>query len=467
MSEFSRRTFLSSTAAAGSTLLGSFPFAGELHAAPTGGEWDAIVVGAGVSGLSAAAELRRAGKKVLILEARDRIGGRMWTDRSSMSIPVERGCELIHGGPHVSTWQYVVAQRLETHMFTRYFRKVNASDPWQPRDIVAHYFFPRGKPSGLKLPLPAPPAGQTGADYLAGLGLPPENWPVNLHRLAIDAEPLYNQPASELVVTLEKCIRISDDPSLFEPVPFPDPGNPERDKGDYRVVGGYDQILKPISAGLDILLSAIVSQIDHGSNGVEVHAAGKTYRARRCIVTLPAGVLKAGKVTFNPPLPEARTSALREYRYLPVFKSILEFDHPVLSFGGMPTDQAAIYTHDPKSMWNASWGIAGFGGEIWVNWSTGDAARRLWALPEDQRFDASLEQVRLAAADQGLHYRKALIHDWKNDQFALGAYGYDEVAGITEPVGASLHFAGVHTHNVHSSHDSGIAAAQAVAASLR
>jgi hypothetical protein len=124
---------------------------------------------------------------------------------------------------------------------------------------------------------------------------------------------------------------------------------------------------------------------------------------------------------------------LRGFAYLPVFKSILEFDHQVLSFSGAPTDQAAIYTHDPKSMWNASWGTPGFVGEIWVNWSTGDAARRLWALPPEQRFEASLEQVRLAAGDNGIRYRKAAIHDWANDPYAMGAYGYEKIAGLTEP----------------------------------
>ncbi|HEX7743416.1 MAG TPA: NAD(P)/FAD-dependent oxidoreductase, partial [Sphingobium sp.] len=386
--------------------------------------------------------------------------------RSSMSIPVERGCELIHGGPHVSTWQYVTGQRLKTHMFTRYFRKVNPTDPWQSRDVVGHFFFPKGKPATLRLPLPAPAANQSAQDYLKALGLEPDNWPINVHRLAIDAEPLYNQGAAKVLPTLEKCIRITDDPSQFVPIPLPDPNDPARDKGDYRVIGGYDQILKPIATGLDIRLSTVVRHVDYSDKGVEVHSDKGTVRARRCIIALPAGVLRSGKVAFNPPLPEKKARDLREYAYLPVFKSILEFDHPVLSFGGQPTDKCAIYTLDPKSMWNASWGTPGYSGEIWVNWSTGDVAKRLWALPEEQRFDASLHQVRTAAGDHGLHHSKALIHDWRNDEFACGAYGYEDIAGLTDPVGRSLYFAGVQTHNVHGSHDSGVLAADAVLASL-
>ncbi|HEX7741013.1 MAG TPA: FAD-dependent oxidoreductase, partial [Sphingobium sp.] len=205
MKDFDRRKFLATSLGGGIAA-----FAQGLDAAvPKGGIWDVIVIGAGVSGLSAAHQLALAGRKVVVLEARDRIGGRMWTDRSSMSIPVERGCELIHGGPHVSTWQYVTGQRLKTHMFTRYFRKVNPADPWQPRDVVGHFFFPKGKPATLRLPLPAPVANQSAQDYLKALGLEPDNWPINVHRLAIDAEPLYNQGAAKVLPTLEKCIRIT------------------------------------------------------------------------------------------------------------------------------------------------------------------------------------------------------------------------------------------------------------------
>ncbi|MBK6706238.1 MAG: FAD-dependent oxidoreductase [Sphingomonadales bacterium] len=142
MNGLDRRTFLASSLLAGTVLVnGPRASAREAEELAERRVWDVIVIGAGVSGLSAAAEIRRAGKSVLVLEARDRIGGRMWTDRTSMSIPIERGCELIHGGPHVSTWRYVKSEKLRTKMFRRYFRKVNAGDPWQPRDIVAHFSF--------------------------------------------------------------------------------------------------------------------------------------------------------------------------------------------------------------------------------------------------------------------------------------------------------------------------------------
>src|ERR1700761_140730 len=60
--------------------------------------WDVVIIGAGVSGLAAASELRGTGRSVLVLEARDRVGGRVWTRHEpDSSSPIEMGAEFIHG----------------------------------------------------------------------------------------------------------------------------------------------------------------------------------------------------------------------------------------------------------------------------------------------------------------------------------------------------------------------------------
>src|SRR6202035_5935992 len=60
--------------------------------------WDVVIIGAGVSGLAAASDLRKSGLSVLILEARDRVGGRAWTRHEpELSAPIELGAEFIHG----------------------------------------------------------------------------------------------------------------------------------------------------------------------------------------------------------------------------------------------------------------------------------------------------------------------------------------------------------------------------------
>src|SRR5437868_9219586 len=64
---------------------------------------DFVVIGAGAAGLAAADELARAGRTVLVLEARERIGGRCWTRREpGLAVPIELGAEFIHGAAEVT-----------------------------------------------------------------------------------------------------------------------------------------------------------------------------------------------------------------------------------------------------------------------------------------------------------------------------------------------------------------------------
>jgi len=73
-----------------------------------------IIIGAGAAGLAAARDLSRAGRKVLVLEARDRIGGRVYTHRDPESpVPNELGAEFVHG-KSPSLWQIANAANLET-----------------------------------------------------------------------------------------------------------------------------------------------------------------------------------------------------------------------------------------------------------------------------------------------------------------------------------------------------------------
>ena len=87
---------------------------------------DVLVIGAGAAGLAAARALADAGRSAIVLEARARIGGRVWTDRSFAAVPVERGAEFIHG-QQADSWALVHRGGLRTESFSR----------WQGRRIVA------------------------------------------------------------------------------------------------------------------------------------------------------------------------------------------------------------------------------------------------------------------------------------------------------------------------------------------
>ncbi|MFB9309246.1 monoamine oxidase [Agromyces hippuratus] len=423
--------------------------------------WDAIVIGAGAAGLGAARTLADAGRSVLVLEARGRIGGRMWTDRTSMSIPIERGAELVHGST-VSTWQLIDQLGLSTHRQTKIFGRLRPGTPWIDAFHYETWQFPLGAPS-FPNGLPAATEGETALHWLQRVGITPANYPIMLAALEVDTEQFDVLPAKEAVKTVENALKYQ---GLSGPMP------PE-EYGDYRVIGGYDQVLQPLIAGVPLLLNARVHTVEHAPGRVEVHSSQGTYSARSLVVALPGGVLKHGDVVFDPPLPPEKNNGFQAISYLPVFKGILEFAHPVLPVGH-PVPQGwdilTTFSKNPAANWNASVGTPGFTGEVVVSWMTGGKAQELLDLPESQRFAAALDNLRTATGDQGLQYTKSSTYDWSKDQFARGAYPGPlsrwNANGLYAPVDDTIFWAGMVTSTIAWSRDTGIDAANAALTAL-
>jgi monoamine oxidase len=338
-----------------------------------GAELDVIVIGAGAAGLSCARALADTGRRVVVVEARNRIGGRLWTDRTGMSVPVERGPEFIHGAT-ASTWDLVRRQRLATRAHT-----VTIS---------------RTRPGGLWQKTIAPTT------------------------------------TSELI--------------------------------NFRVIGGYDQVLVPLADGLSIQLSTVVRRVEHSSAGVVVHAVQQarrvTYRARSAVVAVPVAVLAAGDIEFVPALPAAKVDAFKAVQPVVVTKILMEFDRPVI-----PEDADDIVEADvPWYLWNASKGMPGFSGQVVDMGAEGDEARRLLALPRERSHREVIEVIRRVAGDRSLQPVKVIEHEWAKDPFARAAFSAEDAPGaeeIYEPVSGTLFWAGIITDQVDYSRDSGQEAA--------
>lgn len=421
--------------------------------------WDAIVIGAGAAGLGAARVLADAGKSVLVLEARNRIGGRMWTDRTSMSIPFERGAELVHGST-VSTWGLIDQLGLQTHRQTTVYGRLAPQTPWVNGFDFESWHFPLGAPS-YPNGLPEPTAGETAQHWLDRVGIVRANYPIMLAAIEVDAEQFDVLPAKAAHEAVKTALKLVDRSGPMPPQEY----------GDYRVIGGYDQVLQPLAAGIPLVLNARVHTVEHAPGHVEVHSTQGSYSAKSLIVALPGGVLKHGDVVFDPPLPPAQRNAFQEIDYLPVFKAILEFAHPVLPPGhAIPPawDIMTTFSKNPPSLWNGSVGTPGYGGELVVAWMTGGKAQELLDLPESQRFAAALDNIRTATGDQGLQYVNASTYDWSKDEFARGAYSERFTRGtqLAAPVNSTVFWAGMVTSTIAWSRDTGVSAANDVLAAL-
>jgi len=99
---------------------------------------------------------------------------------------------------------------------------------------------------------------------------------------------------------------------------------------------------------------------------------------------------------------------------------------------------------------------------------TGGKAQELLDLPEAERFQAALDNVRTAVGDQGLQYVNASTYDWSKDEFARGAYPgpFSRRSGLNAPIDDTIFWAGMVTSTIHSSRNSGVAAANAALTAL-
>ncbi|MEV5542161.1 NAD(P)/FAD-dependent oxidoreductase [Saccharopolyspora shandongensis] len=430
----------------GLTLLGATgvaaSFARPSAAAEAGTHADVLVLGAGIAGLGAARALAAAGRSAIVLEARDRIGGRMWTDRDAMGIPVERGAELIHGST-VSTWEFVRRGGIPTAPFAVELGRRDAASPWVDQQTWEFDAFPLRRPDLQPDRLPAPRPAESAEAYLKRVGVGPDNRPLSLLVLETDDEQFPKMAAESVIEPLRE--------ALTAP---PTGRKPESPDAAFHIGGGYDQIVRMVAEGLDIRTGHVVTEVRRTSSGVEVATTRGGFSARKLVIALPAGVLQQETIAFDPGLAAEVRKRTGDVAYLPVFKGLLEFDRPVLP---KQWDLAETYDQRPPSLWSASSLAPGYAGQVVVAWATGDQARALLAAPEPERMAAALDTVRVTVGDRSVEPVRTLTYDWDKDPFSMGAYpGFESGPDdIYAPLDDTVFWAGMVTSTVSSSLDTG------------
>ncbi len=215
--------------------------------------------------------------------------------------------------------------------------------------------------------------------------------------------------------------------------------------GDYRILDGYDRLLGALAEGLDIRLNTPVETIDWSGDGVRVTAAGgQVFEAERVLITLPLGVLKAGRVRFTPELPADKQAAIDQLTVGPAIKLVYRFDAPVLPQGVM-----ALYSAlNPCMWWSPSYGHADAAGQVMTAFVTGDRARALLALGEDGALAQGVAVLRAELGQPDLSPSAAKWVNWVDDPFSSGGYSVTPPgaraahAALAEPVVSKLYWAG-------------------------
>lgn len=431
---------------------------------------DVVVIGAGAAGVFAMRELVRAGLTAICLEARHRIGGRIFTRRSLGRHPIELGAEFVHGG-------YNIIHRLVAEYGLILVPHVGETYSWLDDKLIPESQLPR--PPLLALEEIRAVAEQLRREGKGAMPL-----------LEFLGTPELSEMLVRSAVTRRYIEQLIKNDHSVEPTALTLEGWLEPDvtgyEANYRIDEGYSALLhRAVERDrFDIRLNRPVSRVEWEPSSVLCFARQMVTQSRAVIITLPLGVLQKGDLVFDEPLPRSKLDAIQALHPGKVFKMISSF-------------QAM---HDGKSFWPEEMAFLASALDSQLHWPTspqrrrgqrhllthlvgGDAADRFGQHPDPPQ--ALLNQLVHMFGNERIRdlFVRAEWRSWHTDRYSRSGYSAfpsvaegdaREVLGL--PVADTLFFAGEavgvkglpgKVASVHGAIESGIACARDVIASLR
>lgn len=403
--------------------------------------YDAIIIGAGAAGLAAASELAAQQLSVCVLEARDRLGGRIHTLRvPDVPVPVELGAEFIHGlSKPIFEWMRRANEPIVDATQTRWTSvrgKLEASD-------TSFEQMKRGL-ARVRRPTKDIPFAQFLETHAKGTLSPRVR---EFARMLVEG---YDAADSTRVSTFEILDEWSDSGAAA-------------DAPTFRPVRGYAALVEGLTSSLQgrahLQLNSAVKEIHWERGAVRVIGTrlGERFEleAPRAIVTLPVGVLKAPAEMPNGILisPTLRTKqrALETLALGPAIKVTLRFHKPFWEELDQGRYRNAAFFHAPRQPFPTFWTSLPMRTTLMVAWCGGPNASRLAGTPDGEIVQIalkSLQSVFGARTNVVEHFSGAHLHDWQADPYSGGAYSYVLAGGegsrheLAKPVQDTLYFAG-------------------------
>lgn len=291
------------------------------------------IIGAGIAGMVAAQALSEAGRTVRVIEARDRIGGRIHTD-ASLGVACDLGASWLHG---------TEGNPLTEVTRTAGMRQVVTRDSWVARD--------RGR-------------------KLKGWELP--DW--------LDDISYFDNVAGTTAASLNQAAYESDNDYGGDEVVFPE---------------GYGPIFEQFQGDYEVLLNQPVKSVDYDSKGVRLTSGSAQFEFDAVIVTVPLGVLKAGAISFNPALPREKQQAIERLGMGTLDKVYLQFDQ--VFWDKRPHQLITPFTGYPPGYYNDWLNLyAIFGEPILLVFNGGPAALALSEESNETVVQGALNTIRRA-----------------------------------------------------------------------
>jgi monoamine oxidase len=400
---------------------------------------DVAIIGAGAAGLAAARTLESAGLSSIVLEARDRIGGRAHTIMTSAGIPFDLGCGWLHSAdenPFVA-----IAEQL-------CFEIDRSTPPWRQRSYKE--IFPQAERDEFFAALDAffartERAAKAAQDSAAADYLEPGNrW-----NPMIDAVSTY----------INGC--------ELDQVSVKDFENYEDTEINWRVPRGYGALIAAYGASCNVALNCNVTLIDHSGARIRIETSRGTLTAGKVIVCVPTDLMAAEAIRFHPALPDKVLAAAM----LPLGAD----DKVMLALDGasdLPKDGNLRAATMRTAM--GTYHLRPFGRNCIEGFFGGRYARELEDAGDGAMAAAAIDEI---TGLLGSDFRRRLTplghSHWSRDPFARGSYSHalpghaDKRAVLAAPIDGRLFFAGEATSpdfftTAHGAQQSGVRAAREV-----
>jgi monoamine oxidase len=402
---------------------------------------DVIVIGAGGAGLVAAKTLIAQGVSVLVLEARNRIGGRAFTD-DSLGVAWDRGCSWLESS-NVNPWMSYARQ--------------NGFDVFEDKTARAIYDGPRrmdeSETAGYRavverMERELERAGRRGLDIPAAAAFTQDTL----------ADPWYPMAMDDLTGWE------GVEPSNFSAL---DSWQYAENGPDFVIPRGYGTLLAHYAKGIDVRLKTPVTRIRWGGRGVTADTGAGQASARVAVVALPSAVIAEGSVIFTPYLP---AEVLQAHHDLPLGildKVALKFRKNVF-----PSERSEVLRMKRDDGRGLTYLTRHWDSNVCIAIARGRLARELEGQGEAAAIEHALDELTaMLGGDVRKQFGEGAATAWAADPYARGAYShcvpgrYGARAILARAVGDRIVFAGEHTEQaaygtLHGAYLSGVRAAR-------
>ena len=386
-----------------------------------------VIIGAGISGLAAAKKLKENGFDVIVLEAQDKVGGRLRTNRT-LGVAFDEGASWIHG--------------TNGNPLTNLAQQAGMNTAFTDDESLVCYDVGGVLRSDIAFDNAAAEL-ETILSTLKNSGSATQSFETvfnNLHPTKVNDRLWKFLLSTYITFDLGDLDKVSS--TLYD--------EGEEFSGEERIsTNGYDIIPNFLANGLNIQLNQRVSKIDYSNSKAKISHNGTITEADYVLVTVPLGVLKSGNIQFVPALPTAKQTAIQKVGMNCVNKFLLTWNTPFWD-----NKQYICYTPETRDKFNYFVNVNKFHPSVnrLMTFAYSNYARQTEAMTDAQIIDEIMLHLKDIYGNSIPNPTNMLRTKWQTNENSYGAYSFTQVGtemrhfdDLAEEVNDRLFFAGEHT----------------------